>query len=176
MKKNEMLDTFQLVSKDRVISPVLTTTREYGRWFEEVFGKDVAVTELYMRSKKQSGEIVLEWHPGTRIGKWFDANPVTDDKLKCWYILQESTMMDRLVKLKLAEYKDAIPISVNDIEGRRMIRVYTVEQIQLYLRSIMDKNFDVASYISASKQIKIKDSDFGKLIKPKMNITKRKLF
>ena len=85
-------------------------------------------------------------------------------------------MMDRLVKLKLAEYKDAIPISVNDVDSRRMIRVYTVPQIELYIRNLIDKNFSINEYISTSKQIKVKDSDFGKLIMPKVNIQKKRLF
>ena len=84
--------------------------------------------------------------------------------------------MDRLVKLKLAEYKDAIPISVNDVDNRRMIRVYTVPQIELYIRNLIDKNFSINEYIGTSKQIKVKDSDFGKLIMPKVNIQKKRLF
>ena len=32
-----MLNTFQLVEKDKVISPILTTTREYGNWMETVY-------------------------------------------------------------------------------------------------------------------------------------------
>ena len=32
-----ILSTFQLVNKDKVISPVLTTIREYGTWFERTF-------------------------------------------------------------------------------------------------------------------------------------------
>lgn len=173
----ERLETFQLVKNNEVISPALTTIRQYGYWFEKTFDKYTAEMELYMKSKKKTGESLLEWHPGTRIGKWFDSNTVSSEKLKCWYIMQDSYMMERLVKLKLAEQKDAIPIAVNDKEGRRMLRVYTAEQIQLYIRAILDKQFNMADYIGTPKQIKIKDSDFGNLIRPKMNIQRtRKLF
>ena len=170
------LSTFVLVNQDKVIGPVLTTIREYGTWFERTFDEYTAQQELYMKSRKQTGESVLEWHPGTRIGKWFDTQDLNDEQYKSWFILQDSTMMDRLVKLKLAEYKDAIPISVNDVDNRRMIRVYTVPQIELYIRNLIDKNFSINEYISTSKQIKVKDSDFGKLIMPKVNIQKKRLF
>lgn len=176
MQNDNILSTFQLVNQDRVISPVLTTTRMYGTWFENVFDKYTAQTELYMRSKKKDGESVLEWHPGTKIGHWFDSNSIDSTDYKSWFILQESPMMDRLVKLKLAEQKDAIPISVNDVKNRKMIRVYTVKQIELYLKNMIDRNFNIADYISIPKQIKVKDTDMDRLIMPKQTIQRRKLF
>jgi len=174
--QNEMLSTFQLVNQDRVISPILTTTRMYGVWFENVFDKYTALTELYLKAKKKDGEQVLEWHPGTRIGHWFDTNDVDSTDYKSWFIMQESPMMERLVKLKLAEQKDAIPISVNDIKNRRMIRVYTVSQIELYLKNVLDKNFRIADYVSTPKQIKVKDTDMNRLIMPRKVAQRRKLF
>jgi len=171
-----MLSTFQLVNNDKIISPVLTTIREYGNWFESTFDKYTAQQELYMKSKKKTGESVLEWHPGTRIGHWFDNSLIDSPDYKSWFILQESSMMDRLVKLKLAEQKDAIPISVNDIKNRKMIRVYTVQQIELYLKNIIDRNFKIADYIFTPKQIKVKDTDMDRLIMPKQTVQRRKLF
>lgn len=174
--KDIILNTFQLVNNNNIISPSLVTIRQYGNWFQQTFDEYTSQMELYMKSKKNTGESVLEWHPGTRIGKWFDSHNIDSPKYKSWYIMQDSPMMDRLVKLDLAEQKDAIPISVNDDEGRRMLRVYTVEQIELYIKSILDKNFTISRYISNAKQIKVKDSDFGKLIMPKVNTQKRRLF
>jgi len=174
--KDNLLSTFQLVNQDRVISPILTTTREYGNWFEGTFDNYTAQMELYLRSKKKSGETVVEWHPGTRIGHWFDTNAVSSDQLKSWFILQDSPMMDRLVRLDMAEPRDAVPISVNDKEGRRMIRVYTTEQIQLYLRAVLDKNFDISKYVGIPKQVKVRDCDMSKLIRPQTITGRRKLF
>lgn len=171
-----MLTTFQLVNNDKTISPLLTTIREYGVWFEKTFDEYTAQTELYMKAKKKSGESVLEWHPGTRIGDWFNTKEIDSPEYKSWFILQDSSMMDRLVKLKLAEKKDAIPISVNDVEGRRMLRIYTVNQIELYIRSIMDANFNIAKYIETPKQIRVKDTELGKLIMPRVNIRRKRLF
>jgi hypothetical protein len=68
VKRKTQLDTFQLVNEDRVISPILTTTRKYGDWFEGTFDEYTSQMELYMKSKKKSGESLLERHPGTRIG------------------------------------------------------------------------------------------------------------
>ena len=174
--KNLTILLFRLVNKDKVISPPLVTIREYGRWFEKTFDKYTAQQELYMKAKKQTGESVLEWHPGTNIGKWFDKNSITDNSYKSWFILQNSPMMEKLVKMKLVEQKDAIPIAVNDDEGRRMIRVYTVPQIELYIRNCVDKKFSINEFIGLSKQVKVKDCDLGKLIIPKMDTQRKRLF
>ena len=171
-----MLTTFQLVNNDKTISPLLTTIREYGVWFEDVFDKYTAQTELYMKSKKKSGESMLEWHPGTKIGQWFSTKQMNSADYKSWFILQDSPMMNRLIKLNLAEMKDAIPISVNDKEGRRMLRIYTVNQIELYIRNTMDRNFSIAKYVETPKQIKVRDSDMDKLIMPEVNTRRKKLF
>jgi len=171
--QERILRTFQLVHNNQIISPALVTIREYGTWFEKVFDTYTAQMELYMKSVKAGGETVLEWHPGTRIGKWFDSNEVSSEKLKCWFILQDSTMMDKLKKAGMAEYRDAIPISVNDKEGRRMLRVYTVQQIELYIRNQMYHNNSFHLETSVPVQIKIRDSDFDKLIMPKVEHKKR---
>ena len=170
----DKLQTFVLVHDNNVISPALVTIREYGRWFEKSFDEYTSQMELYMSSVKAGGERVLEWHPGTRIGKYFDSNKFSGEQYKCWYILQDSTMMDKLKKYGMAEYRDAIPIAVNDEQGRRMLRVYTVNQIEVYIRAQIDRNARLDVY--KPKQIKILDSDFGKLIMPKVEHKKRKLF
>ena len=85
-------------------------------------------------------------------------------------------MMDKLRKMKLAEYRDAIPISVNDKEGRRMLRVYSVEQLELYIKTNIDKKFDISRLYNQPKQIRIRESDFNKMIIPKVKQERRKLF
>lgn len=173
---NDKLNTFVLVNKDWTISPVMTTTREYGNWLEKVFPKEICDMELYMKSKKASGELVLEKHPGTKIGNFFDKTPVNSEQLKSWFIMQDSETMRRLVKLKLAELKDAVPISVNDVEGRRMIRVYTVPQIEMYINTRIDRDFSILNYITIPKQVKISDADLALIIKPEVNKQRKKLF
>lgn len=174
--KDNYLESFVIVNKGQIISPVLITIRSYGDWFEKTFDNYTAQMELYMKAKTKEGESVLEYHPGTRIGKYFDSNNFTANELHSWFILQDSNIMYKLVKSKLAEQKDAIPISVNDPEKRRMLRVYTKEQIELYLRTLLkDKNLQVP--ITTPKQIKVVDVDLNKIIKPDFKSTgKRKLF
>lgn len=176
VKRKTQLDTFQLVSEDRVISPILTTTRKYGDWFEGTFDEYTSQMELYMKSKKKSGESLLERHPGTRIGHWFDSSNINSDEYKSWYIMQDCPMFDRLVKLQLAQQQDAVPISVNDKEHRNMIRVYTVKQLELYIRTVIDKNFDIEQYVGIPKQIKVRNVDLSKLIIPKVEHKQRRLF
>lgn len=171
-----MLDTFVLVKNNETISPQLVTIREYGRWFEETFDNYTSTQELYLKSKNKSGETVLESHPGTRIGNYFDKHSFTKPTLYSWFILQDSTMMKRLKHYKMAELRDAIPISVNDEESRRMIRVYTVEQIETYIKGNIDRNFSIAKHIGIAKKVCIKESDMDKLIKPDTKVKKKKLF
>lgn len=171
---NNVLNTFQLVDKDRVISPILTTTREYGNWLETVFDNSICDMELYMKSVKASGERVLEKHPGTRIGNYFDKTKLSNPEYKSWFILEDSRCIDKLVKLKLIEKKDVIPISVNDEQGRRMLRCYTVKQIELYIRTKIDRNFSIAEYISTPKQVKVDDLQY--IITQKIQSKKKKLF
>lgn len=173
-----MLNTFVFVYKDEIISPILTTIREYGTWFEEIFDEYTAQMQLYMKSKKKSGESVLEWHPGTKIGLFYDTTKLADPKgiLKCWYLMQDSPMMDKLCKHKMAEYKDAIPFAVNDEEKRKMLRLYTVEQVQMYIRSTIDAKFDISPYIGKSLQVKVKDADLEKLVRPKVKSNRKSLF
>ena len=79
----DKIQTFVLVHDNEVISPALVTIREYGRWFEETFDEYTSQMELYMKSVKKGGESVLEWHPGTRIGKYFDTVKLNGQQYKC---------------------------------------------------------------------------------------------
>lgn len=173
---SSLLNTFVIVSQNKVISPLLTTTREYGRWLEETFDSSICQLELYLKSKKKTGESVLEIHPGTRIGEWFSKQDLQSNNLQSWYFYQNSTIVDKIRKYKLAEYKDAIPISVNDEQGRRMLRCYTVEQIELYVRSNIDRKFQINNLYAPPKQIRIRESDFAKMIMPEVKQAKKRLF
>lgn len=175
-----MLSTFVLVHKDKVISPELVTVREYGRWFKTIFDDYTTQQELWKPAKTDSTISSVDWHPGSKIGKWFDKNCPESETLKSWYITQDSDVMKSLVKYHLAEYSDVCNNRklnsqvLQDTSG--MLRVYTVEQIQFYLQSTIDKKFDISSYINASKQIKVKDTDLDKLIIPKALTGRKKLF
>lgn len=168
-----MLNTFVLVNKDEIISPPLVTTREYGNWLETVFDSSICNMELYMKTIK-SGERVLEKHPGTRIGLYFDKIKVYNDIYRCWYILDGSKIIDRLAKLKLIEKKDVIPISTYEEQGRRMLRCFTVNQVELYIKTKIDRNFYIGDYIDTPKQVKVDDMQY--IIAQKTTSKKKKLF
>ena len=85
-------------------------------------------------------------------------------------------MMQRLKHYKMAELRDAIPISVNDEENRRMLRVYTVNQIEAYIKANIDRNFSIDKYLGVAKKVCVKDSDMDKLIKPNVATKKKTVF
>jgi len=168
------LSTFVLVDKDKIISPVLTTTREYGRWFEDNFDKYTSMYELYCKSLRD-GKSVMEYHPGTRIGKFFDSNKFTRNTLQSWFILQDCNVVTKLKRQKLTEIRDCIPISVNDSDHRRMLRCYTVDQIQTYIKNNVDRDFCIDTKILPPKMIKVSGKDLKGIIAPKV-VTRKTLF
>ena len=170
------LGTFVFVYKEEVISSALTTTREYGRWLEELYDSSICQLELYLKAKKKTGESVLEMHPGTKIGEWFNKRNFEPKKFQSWFVYQDSTMMDKIRKYNLAEYRDAIPISVNDKQGRRMLRLYTIEQIELYVKTNIDRDFKIDGLYAQPKQIRIRESDFNKMIIPQIKEQRQRLF
>lgn len=167
----KVANSFVLVNQNKVVSPVLITVRSYGSWFEGTYDEYTSQMELYLRAKTGDGSILLEYHPGTKIGHWFDLHnrELTSDKLKCWYIPKESPVMDRLVKLKLAQNTDS-----NIKDGKQVLRVYTKDQIELYLKTLFREKIEIP--VGTPKQIKVKDTDLGSIIKPEFIKTKKKLF
>ena len=155
----DTLNTFVLQYNGEIISPQLITIREYGNWLKQFYGEDIARLELYLKAK-QDGQLVLEYHPGTKIGNWFDKRVFYNSKYKSWYILDKTPVLQRLKQLKLAEHRDVIPSGVWSENGRRMLRVYTVDQIDIYIRNNIDWSFDIRPYIDIPKLIKCKDLSY----------------
>ena len=57
-----------------------------------------------------------------------------------------------------------------------MIRLYTPEQIGLFIQQKMDKSFQIEKYLDLPKQVKISDKDIDELIKPVVNKSRKRLF
>ena len=167
-----MLNTFQLVYQDRTLSPILVTTREYGKWMTQEYDNYTAAQELFTKAKTKDGNTVLESHPGTKIGRYFDSNVFSKPELQCWMIRQDSAIMKRLVKLGLADWKDTIP-SLNN-NGSRVLRVYTLQQVEIYLKTMVDRNFDWNGKYLQPKQIKV--TYLSDLIMPKVENRRKSLF
>lgn len=170
----DKLTTIIFTNGDSVISPPLVTAREYGRWLETVYDEYTCNYELYLRAKFGSEE-VLEKHPGTRIGRYFDNTSFSTGKYGSWYIQQESSMMQKLNKMKLAEYRDIAPVLSGERKGMRLLRLYSVDQIELYVRTKIDKSFRVGDKIMQPKKIALRKSDMKNIIIPEVKQPKKSL-
>ena len=169
---NSVLRTFVLTHNKEIISPALVTIREYKNWFEKTFDEYTIRAELYLKSKRGT-ESVLECHPGTKIGKYFDTHDFRSEKLHCWYIAQDSTMMRKLVDYKMAELIDTTKVSFFGHEDDNMLRVYTTAQIQCYLQTSIHKTFSISKYIDMSRHVPVDDLD--NLVQPKIATKRRTL-
>lgn len=166
---NDKLTTFVFTNRDRAISPSLVTVREYARWLESVYDEYVCNYELYLRATFGDTK-VLEFHPGTRIGQYFDNTQFVASKYISWYVYQDSIMMRKLKSMKLASYKDTA--SKN---GLKLLRLYSVDQIELYVRTKIDRSFNINSYLISPKKISLRTCDFDKIIIPEVKQDKKSL-
>ena len=173
MRTNK-LSTFMVVCGERAISPPLVTAREYGRWLETAYDEYTCNYELYLKAKFGNDE-VLEKHPGTRIGQYFDNTFFSDSKYNSWYIQQESSMMKKLHAMKLAEYRDIAPVLSGERKGMRLLRLYSVDQIELYIRTKIDKNFRIGDKFMSPKKITLRKSDMKDIIIPETQQFKKSL-
>ena len=122
---------------------------------------------------KTAGGTVLESHPGSKIGKWFDTRTFENTDYMSWFVAQDSLIMEKMRKLNMAELRDCV-----EVAKKRMLRLYTLAQLDLYIRSNIDKKFTFVEneiYLQP-KQIKLRDVDFDKLLKPEVKTPKKKLF
>ncbi len=159
---------------DRVISPPLTTVREYGRWLETVYDEYTCNYELYLKATLGDTK-VLEFHPGTRIGQYFDNTQFNSNRYNSWYVYQESAMMVKLNKMNLASYKDIAPILSGSRKGLKLLRLYSVDQIELYVKTKIDKNFRIDKFVTSPKKITVRKSDLSCIVIPEVRRTQKSL-
>ena len=84
--------------------------------------------------------------------------------------------MAKLVQMRLAELRDTVPISVSDELHRYMLRCYSLDQLQLYIQSNLDKQFKAEGKTLKPREIKVKDIDFSHMIIPEKQKGRRSLF
>lgn len=159
------LRTFVLVSEGKILSPALVTVREYANWMEKYFDEYTCHLELYLNSKKNGGT-VSEWHPGTKIGRFFDMQGFKNSNLQSWYIDSQSKGVRQLIKHGFATPNDS---------RSGLLRLYSVQQIELYIKTAIDQSFEIGTKIIEPVQITITKEDAEKLVKPRI-AAKRKLF
>lgn len=162
------LRTFVLVYEGKVISPLLVTVREYANWLESVFDSSICHQHLYLSARKSDGTFVFEWHPGTRLGTFFDNQPFYKPELQSWFIRSDGKAMSQLIQHKFAESRDS---SLYHKEQR--LRVYTVEQIEVYIKTAIDNTFSLTDKILSPKQITLSKSDMDTLVRPVQSKKKR---
>lgn len=175
MKKSNKLATFIFTEKDVAISPYLTTIPEYGRWLMTQFDDYTCTHELRIPRKcKGTMDIVMEYHPGTRIGQFFDNKEFKNPRLYSWTINQDSAMMQKLINMGLANLKDAN----NQIGGdsNRILRLYTIEQIEFYIKTKLDKNFIIGDKIIEPKKIALRRCDMKNITIPSVTHQPKALF
>lgn len=170
-----MLSTIVFVQNGNVISPPMTTAREYGRWLETLYDDYTCQTELYLK-RSVGDDIVLERHPGTRIGYYFDTTIFADNnKYTSWYVYQDSTMMQKIHSMKLAEYRDIPQVMSGNKKGLRLLRLYSLDQIELYIRAKIDRNFSIRNKFLEPKKITLRKSDMDNIIIPKIKKCRKSL-
>lgn len=170
----DKLSTFVFVQGNRAISPPLVTVREYGRWLETVYDEYTCNYELYIRATVDDIK-VLEFHPGTRIGQYFDNTQFNSNKYYSWYVKQESIMMTKLNRMKLASYKDIAPVLSGDRKGLKLLRLYSIDQVELYVRTKIDKNFNINNFLVPPKKIVLRKSDLKDIIIPEIRRQRKSL-
>lgn len=171
---NDKLTTIMFTQGGKAISPVLTTAREYGRWLETLYESCVCDKELYVR-QHVGEDIVLARHPGTLIGGYFDRNEFSNCKFMSWYVDQDSTMMTKLKNMKLAKDWDVPPVMGGQKKGRRLLRLYSIDQIRLYIQTNIDRKFDINGKFAEPRKITLRKCDMSKIEMPAFRSSKKSL-
>lgn len=157
----EKIRTFVLVYENKIISPPLVTIREYANWMEKYFDEYTCHLTLYINANKGGGT-AAEWHPGTRIGQFFDHNRFSSSELCSWFIPNNMKAMEQLEQHNFAVKRDG-----------KMLRLYTIKQVELYLKNTVDDTFTFGNNIVPPKQIVLSKEDYSSLIQPKQQVRKR---
>lgn len=128
MKK---LNTFQVFYNNKEVTPELVTARNFGRWFKEVFAEPVCRKWLYIGSSKKGSE----YHPGTKIGIYFDSNTFSSPKYVSWYISKDSEIFNYLRRNHHAKFEDVSKSKKNKVLTEHL-RCFTVPQIELFISRV----------------------------------------
>lgn len=129
------LNTFQVRCGTKNLTPKLVTSRSFGNWFRKVFSENLCRKYLYTGSKKKGSE----YHPGTKIGHYFDSNFFKLEELNSWYIPKHSEAFQHLIKKNLVTYEDVSKVCKNSkLSG--YLRCFTIEQVELFLREVVKES------------------------------------
>lgn len=169
------LRTFEVYNKSGNITQKLTTARELGRFLQKIYVPEIITPLLYVNSSKQGAE----YHPGTKIGIFFDTNTFNRKDLHSVYIPVGSETYKQLVSTNLAEKRDISTIS-NKCGKTKCIRCFTLEQVQLFIDTFLPSEhpvlgLDITKHLGTNKRIKVFGDDYKKFIYD-YNTGKKSLF
>lgn len=149
------LRTFSVRNKNGNVTEKLVTSSEFGRWLTNVVTPDVYYPLLFLDGKEGPS-----YHPGTRIGNFFsDAkNAFISSKYYSIYIPTDTETFQNLKKLPLFRNKD---ISTNCKIGgkKRVVRTFTLEQVEMFLNSTMNRQFNIKDWLGRNYVINLTMSD-----------------
>ena len=167
------LRTFSVQNKNGIVTEKLVTSSEFGRWLTNVVTPDVYFPLLFLDGKDGPS-----YHPGTRIGNFFSnaKNKFNSRKYYSIYIPTNTETFLNLKKLPVFSNKD---ISTNcKVGGRkRVVRTFTLEQIELFLNSTMNRQFNIKDWLGKNYIIHLTMSDEKNYIclyqQKKQNLTEK---
>lgn len=135
---NCKLKTFTISKGNMKVTDRLVTSSEFGRWMMACFSLNVYQELLFVNGKEGP-----TYHPGTMIGIWFDKQR-NSFILKKYYSIYIPTNTETYVRLKEKGIVHPKDTSINcKIAGdKKVVRCFTLEQIQLFLDSFVNFNAD----------------------------------
>lgn len=135
---NCKLKTFTISKRNMKVTDRLVTSSEFGRWMMACFSPNVYQELLFTNDKDDP-----TYHPGNKIGTWFNkqGSSFTSKKYYSIYIPTDTETYVRLKEKGIVRPKDT---STNcKVAGdKKVVRCFTLEQIQLFLDSFVNFNAD----------------------------------
>lgn len=146
MKNSLYLRTFIVSSRGVNLTPSLVTSSELGRWIKEIFTPEVYYDLLYHNDIKGKG-----YHPGSKIGNFFSKNNFSSSNLHSVYFPADTECVAKLLNLPIVSKKDFS--SVAKISAKRVIRCFTLEQVQLFLDTFVYEGKDLKNRIEVTNHL-----------------------
>ena len=149
------LRTFSVTNKNGIVTEKLVTSSEFGRWLTNVVTSDVYFPLLFLDGKDGPS-----YHPGTKLGNFF-SNKKNGFSSKKYYSIYIPVGTETFLNLKTLPIFSNKDISTNCKVGgkKRVVRTFTLEQIQLFLNSMVDKQFNIQDWLGKNYVIHLTMSD-----------------
>lgn len=133
---NCKLKTFTISKGNKKVTDKLVTSSEFGRWMMAYFSPNVYQELLFTNDKEGP-----TYHPGNKIGTWFNkqGNSLLSQKYYSIYIPTDTETYARLKERGIVQPKDT-STNCKVAGNKKVVRCFTLEQIQLFLDSFVNFN------------------------------------